>query len=163
MKTLARISKTLIKFIEYLLAFLLALAVCFIVAQVFCRYVLGKPLDWTEQSSRYLFIWMMTLGAAVVFYRDSAMAFDMLLHAFPKRLQFYLEALIQLLIILFSLYYGYQAVVLASSVTGRFTSGVRIPLTLMYSSMVVSNVFVVIVMFEKFLLHFTKNDKEGNC
>lgn len=160
MKILSQVNKTVIKFLEYLLAVLLGIAVCFIIAQVFCRYVLGHPLDWTEQSSRFLFIWMMMLGAAIVFYRDSAMAFDMLLHAFPSKLQFWLEALIKLLIILFSLYYGYQAIVLASSVGHRMTSGVRIPLALMYSSMIVSNIFVVMVMVEKFIAHFISKDKE---
>lgn len=142
---------------------MLGVAVCFIIAQVFCRRVLGNPLDWTEQSSRYLFIWMMMLGAAIMFYRDSAMAFDLLLHAFPSGLRFWVEAFIKLLIILFSVYYGYQAIVLASSVVGRFTSGVRIPLTLMYSSMILSNLFVAMVMVEKLLLHFADRSKEGQA
>ena len=163
MKTFARVNKALITFLEYLLAFLLAVAVCFIIAQVFFRYVLGQPLAWTEQSSRYLFIWMMMLGAAIVFYRDSAMAFDMLLHTFPKGLQFWIEAFIKVLIIAFALYYGYQAFVLASSVGSRMTSGVRIPLAVMYGSMIVSNVFVVLVMVEKLILHFTDRNKEGKA
>lgn len=163
MKVLSRVNKTLITFLEYLLAGLLGLAVCFIVAQVFFRYVLGQPLDWTEQSSRYLFIWMMMLGAAIVFYRDSAMAFDMLLHSFPKGLRFWVEALIKILIILFSLYYGYQAFVLASSVGSRMTSGVRVPLALMYGSMIISNVFIVLVMLEKLILHFTNRNKEDQA
>lgn len=163
MKVLSRVNKTLITFLEYLLAGLLGLAVCFIVAQVFFRYVLGQPLDWTEQSSRYLFIWMMMLGAAIVFYRDSAMAFDMLLHSFPKGPRFWVEALIKILIILFSLYYGYQAFVLASSVGSRMTSGVRVPLALMYGSMIISNVFIVLVMLEKLILHFTNRNKEDQA
>jgi len=161
LKTLAKVNKTLIKILEYVLAAMLAVAVCFIIAQVFFRYVLRSPLDWSEQSSRFLFIWMMMLGAAIVFYRDSAMAFDLLLHSFPTKLRFVMELLIKLLIVIFAVYYGYQAFVLASSVTGRLTSGVRIPLTFMYSSMIVSNVFVVLVMAEKILVHLTKGWKEG--
>lgn len=163
MKTFARVNKALITFLEYLLAFLLAVAVCFIIAQVFFRYVLGQPLAWTEQSSRYLFIWMMMLGAAIVFYRDSAMAFDMLLHTFPKGLQFWIEAFLKVLIIAFSVYYGYQAFVLASSVGSRMTSGVRVPLAVMYGSMIISNFFIVLVMIEKLILHFTDRKKEGKA
>lgn len=161
MKLLSKVNKTIIVILEYLLAVMLALAVCFIVAQVFCRYVLGSPLNWTEQTCRFMFIWMMMLGAAIVFYRDGAMAFDMLLHTFPKKLQFVLEAIIKLLIIGFSAYYGYQAFVLASSVVGRLTSGVRVPLTLMYGSMIISNVFVVLVMVEKLILHFSKKEEQN--
>ncbi|MGM9543313.1 MAG: TRAP transporter small permease [Candidatus Limivicinus sp.] len=161
MKTLASINKILIKAIEYLLATLLLIAVVFILLQVIFRYVLRSPLDWTEQGSRFMFIWMMMLGTAVVFYRDSAMAFDLLLHAFSPKLRFWVEAFIKALVIFFSVYYGYQAFVLASSVMGRYTSGVRVPLTFMYSSMVVSNIFVVLVMVEKLLLQLLNRNKEG--
>ena len=162
MKILSKVNKVLITFLEYLLALLLGLTVCFIIAQVLFRYVFGHPLDWTEQTSRYMFIWMMMLGAAVVFYRDSAMSFDLLLHAFPKTVSYWLEALIKVLVVVFSLYFCYQAYDLASSVAGRMTSGVRVPLSFMYSSMIVSNICVVLVMIEKLLLHFT-NKKEDSA
>ena len=35
-------------------------------AQVFFRYVLNYPLGWTEEMARYVFIWAVFLGAAVV-------------------------------------------------------------------------------------------------
>jgi TRAP-type C4-dicarboxylate transport system permease small subunit len=35
-------------------------------AQVFFRYVLNYPLGWTEEMARYVFIWGIFLGAAVV-------------------------------------------------------------------------------------------------
>lgn len=34
--------------------------------QVFFRYVLSYPLGWTEELARYVFIWAVFLGAAVV-------------------------------------------------------------------------------------------------
>ena len=108
MDTLSKINKRLIRVIEITLAVLLLVAVLFILAQVFFRYVLHHPLDWTEQSSRYLFIWMMMLGASVVFYRDSAMSFDLILNSVKPRAQFVLKTVIYVLVIGFSLYYGYQ-------------------------------------------------------
>jgi TRAP-type transport system small permease protein len=33
--------------------------------QVVFRYVLGRPLDWSEEMARYLFIWLSVLGAAL--------------------------------------------------------------------------------------------------
>ena len=161
MKTLARINKIFVRIIEYALAVMLSLSVIFIFAQVIFRYVLGSPLDWTEQSSRFMFIWMMMLGVAVVLYRDSAMAFDLLLHAMNGKLRFAMEAFIKIIMLFFTIYYGYQAFVLASSVIGRYTSGVRVPLVFMYSSMVISNVCVVSVVLEKLLLQFKNRKQEG--
>ena len=65
MNALKKINSVLIHVLEYLLALLLLVSVLLIVAQVFTRYVMHAPLGWTEQSARFLFIWMMTLGVAV--------------------------------------------------------------------------------------------------
>ena len=154
MRHLSKINRVLIEILEWLLAVLLGVSVLFILAQVVFRYVLRDPLDWTEQTSRYMFVWMMMLGAAVMFYRDKAMAFDMLYERLPKGAKFWVKALILFSIIAFSIYYGYQALILASRVLGRSTSGVRVPLTFMYSSMTVSNLLIISVMIEKVLSHF---------
>ncbi len=162
---MSKFNSVLIKIIEWLLALLLGVAVLFIISQVFFRYGLHSPLSWTEQTSRYLFVWMMMLGTAVMFYRNSAMAFDLLLHNMPKKLRFWIEALIIMIIIAFAAYYSYQALILTIKVAGRFTSGVRVPLNFMYSSMFVSNLFVVLVMVEKFIDHLRGKtvlpEKEG--
>ena len=151
MNILKKFNSVMIHVLEYLLAFLLLVSVLLIVAQVFTRYVLHAPLGWTEQSARFLFIWMMTLGVAVTLYRDSAMAFDLLLHHMKDPVRYFLELLIELLIAFFSSYYGYCAYQLVIKSQGRFTSGVRIPLPFMYSSMIISNILVVLVMIEKIL------------
>lgn len=151
---MSKFNAVLIKAIEWILAFLLGIAVLMILSQVIFRYGLHSPLSWTEQTSRYLFIWMMMLSTAVMFYRNSAMAFDLLLHNMPKKMRFWVEALILAIVIAFAAYYSYQALILTIKVAGRFTSGVRVPLNFMYSSMFISNLFVVLIMAEKFIDHF---------
>lgn len=159
MNALKKINSVLIQVLEYLLALLLLVSVLLIVAQVFTRYVMHAPLGWTEQSARFLFIWMMTLGVAVTLYRDSAMSFDLLLHKTKDPLRYFLELFIMLAITFFSSYYGYCAYQLVMKSQGRFTSGVRVPLPFMYSSMIVSNILVVVVMLEKILEHL----KDGSA
>ena len=151
---MSKFNAVLIKAIEWILAFLLGIAVLMILSQVIFRYGLHSPLSWTEQTSRYLFVWMMMLSTAVMFYRNSSMAFDLLLHSMPKKPRFWIEALIIAIVIAFAAYYGYQALILSTKVAGRFTSGVRVPLSFMYSSMFISNICVVLVMVEKFIDHF---------
>ena len=34
--------------------------------QVFCRYVLGDALPWPEEAVKFLFVWFVFLGAAMV-------------------------------------------------------------------------------------------------
>ncbi|MDR7400100.1 MAG: TRAP transporter small permease [Armatimonadota bacterium] len=42
-----------------------------ILAQVLFRYGLGRPLVWTEEAARYLYIWTCYLGAASAFRRGT--------------------------------------------------------------------------------------------
>lgn len=149
MTILSKVNSVIVKVLEYLLALLLFGSVALIVAQVFTRYVLHNPLGWTEQMARFFFIWMMMLGVAVVFYRDQAMAFDLLLHSMKDPVRYFVELFIKLVVIFFTVYYGVFALKLAIQVSGRYTSGVRVPLSFMYSSMFVSNVLTLFILLEK--------------
>ena len=72
---------------------LLALLVATTLLQVLSRYVLSKPLDWTEETARYLFVWVAMLGAGMA-AKDRAHFFvDLLIERVPPRLAKYVTAL----------------------------------------------------------------------
>ena len=54
--------------------------------QVFCRYVLGNALAWPEEAVKYLFVWMVLLGAAVVTRRGQHITIDLLQRSLPAAL-----------------------------------------------------------------------------
>lgn len=49
---------------EYLLVFLMVVEVVVVFAQVVTRYVFHSPLAWSEELARYMFIWLVWIGAA---------------------------------------------------------------------------------------------------
>ena len=49
---------------EYLMVFLVAVMTVLIFVQVVMRYVFSNSLAWTEELSRYLFLWSIWLGAS---------------------------------------------------------------------------------------------------
>lgn len=56
---------------ERLLAAILLSMFVTLVLQVFSRYVFNYPLAWTEELARYLFIWLVFVGASQAMrYRD---------------------------------------------------------------------------------------------
>ena len=55
----------------------LALLSTFVVAQVVCRYALGAPLTWSEELARYMQIWMVMLGSAVMMRKGGHLAIDL--------------------------------------------------------------------------------------
>lgn len=51
-------------------------------AQVFMRYVMSASLSWSEELSRYLFIWLTYLGVAFAVRRDAHIRVTMLVSVF---------------------------------------------------------------------------------
>jgi len=47
-------------------AFLLACVIFFLFVQVFFRYAVGKSIPWTEELSRFAFLWMVYLCTSLV-------------------------------------------------------------------------------------------------
>ncbi len=89
-----------------------------IVAQVFFRYVLAAPPSWTEELTRYVFVWMAWLSAAVVFRWGQHITIDAISGYIPKSIKRFHEALIRIVcagILIFLMVYGFQALEFTTS------------------------------------------------
>lgn len=64
--------------IGWLLAALMGLAALNVLWQVFTRYVMSDPSDYTEQSARYLLVWISVIGAGYAVGSRSHLAIDLL-------------------------------------------------------------------------------------
>ncbi len=109
----------------------LAVMVCFILGQVFFRYVLNDAPNWTEEGARFLMLWMTGLIGPMAYRQGGFVAIDMFERALGPRLAS-LVSLILLLLAGIVIYYG---VTLGwknvNSFTGRGTSAsLRLPLDL---------------------------------
>lgn len=72
--------------IEYLAAALLVLMIVMVLANVFFRYVLHKPLIWGDEVASLSFIWMAMLGAVLAVDRHEHMKLTVFLPMMPPRL-----------------------------------------------------------------------------
>ena len=65
------------------MAFIILLA-C---ANVFMRYVVGKPWGWVEEVTVFSFVWLTMLGASAVIHVEGHCSIDVLVRRFPTRTQ----------------------------------------------------------------------------
>ena len=87
MSILVKLSRSVNKWIEFVL-FGLGLSMSIIVAvQVFCRYVLNHSLFWSEELTRYLLVWLNFLGASVAYYRKVHPGIDVIYSRMPDSIQ----------------------------------------------------------------------------
>ncbi len=65
MITLKKFSKILLKLQENMGIFLVCLLILLLSVQVFSRYLLNASIGWTEEISRFVFIWLIFVGAVI--------------------------------------------------------------------------------------------------
>ena len=64
MNRINRIYDKFNKLNEYFIIGLMAAMCLVLLAQVISRYLFGKPLTWSEELARYMFVWLALLGSA---------------------------------------------------------------------------------------------------
>jgi TRAP-type C4-dicarboxylate transport system permease small subunit len=65
------------------MAFIILLA-C---ANVFMRYIVGKPWGWVEEVTVFTFVWLTMLGASAVIHVEGHCSIDVLVRRFPPKMQ----------------------------------------------------------------------------
>ena len=60
-----------------------AVMVVLVVANVFCRYVLGFSVTWAEEFSQYLMVWIAFLGGGLALRQGRHVAVEMLQDLLP--------------------------------------------------------------------------------
>jgi TRAP-type C4-dicarboxylate transport system permease small subunit len=78
-------------FIKRLDSFLGMAAMAFIIllacANVFMRYVIGRPWGWVEEVTVFTFVWLTMIGAAAVVNVEGHCSIDVLVRRFPPKWQ----------------------------------------------------------------------------
>lgn len=75
-----------------------------VLIQIFFRYVLRSPLTWTEEASRYSFIWIVLLGAAFAVRRREHVVMEILVKKFPVPLRKQISVALNLIILISLIY-----------------------------------------------------------
>lgn len=78
-------------FEEFLLTLLLFLMTLIMGVQVFSRYIWGHSLTWSEELTRYLFIWSSFLSISYCTRRCISIKIEQFLHKFPYKDQIMLK------------------------------------------------------------------------
>jgi TRAP-type C4-dicarboxylate transport system permease small subunit len=55
--------------------------------QIVWRYLLQHSLSWSEELARYLFVWVIALGAALALKSNSHIKLDLVVELLPRRMQ----------------------------------------------------------------------------
>lgn len=100
--------------------------------QVIFRYLLNHPLFWSEELSRYCFVWIVFVGAAIATKQGAHIGVDYLVKKLPSRFKNYLRIAINILIISFLVIIIIQSILVVIVNMSQYSPAIRIPMGLIY-------------------------------
>lgn len=142
----------LMKAIEWIIAFLLFASVVIVLAQVIWRYALRRPLSWSDQMCRFIYVWIVMLGIPLIFHRKAVTAFDFLTSKLSRRGQDGMYVFVCVLAMFFAAAFFVFSLQFIGKKGGQLIPGFGIiPYTAVYASQPVSCVLLFIVMLNQFI------------
>lgn len=95
--------------------------------QVISRYVFNNPLIWSEESVRFMVVWMCMVGSAVSNFDDDHMMINIIVEKFPRPVQFAMYTVRQLLIVVFCVACSYYSIPLLKAAGTDHLGAIPVP------------------------------------
>lgn len=140
--------------------FLLTVLLLVVGAQIFARYVLNHSLFWSEELARYLFIYLIFLGAAIVLRRGGHIQVSFFVERLPRPLRRGVAVVVDLLILAFAGIVFTQSIRLAGMVWTVPTAALLVPWTLVYLGILLGTAAMVLTMLGALWRHLTSRAEE---
>ena len=112
--------------------------------QVFTRYILKLPLFWTEELSRYTFLWFLFLGSGIAFYENSHIKVEMLTSKLPRKLKNIYQIAIHLIIISYLIIVVWKGFELIHFVRRQVTPALQISRSYPYMAIPVGSILMIL-------------------
>ena len=130
-----RILKFLDKYAESsILIITLLLMSVFIGLQVFMRYVMQASLSWSEEISRYLFIFLINIGISYGVKENRHVSISLFVNIFSEKVKKYLLVFSDIMFLVFALVVAVHGVQVSSMINmfGQKSPAVGIPMWIVY-------------------------------
>ena len=129
---------------EKLLILLVAVTVAAVTAQVIFRYGIEASLSWSEELSRYSFIWSIFIGTSVATRRNQHIVVDAFVKGMPGAAQRWLGIANVLICAAFFVLFAYVSILLVQNAIPQKSASLEISIAWVYASAVLGAVLTVL-------------------
>lgn len=146
---------------EMLLIILLTAMTLVMGVQVFSRYILNASLSWSEELTRYLFIWSAFISISYCIKKWISIKIDQLINVFPISLYVVFQLLLNVVLCLFFLYMSYHAFCFLqdSIASAQRSPALGLPMYIVQAAPLVGFVLATIRSFQQILWESTNIKK----
>lgn len=155
-------------FEESLVVLMMAAMSVIIGLQIFMRYVMGASLSWSEELSRYLFIWATYLGVAYGVRKDAHIRVSMVTDLMSPRNAAYIRILTHVIFGAFAVFVMYQGWIMVEKTFrfGQKSASLGIPMGFVYLAPLTGFAFTILRLAQAIWLDLraaTSSDIEGKA
>jgi TRAP-type C4-dicarboxylate transport system permease small subunit len=134
-RTIRTIERGIARAETWVAAGLVLLITFTVLAQIVMRYVLARPNPWTEELSRFAFIWLSALGAAMATRRGAHFVFESAVQSLPPRAAAFVVRLVRALVAVMLVGLAVTGVRLVLLLRGERSAALEVPMALVYASL----------------------------
>lgn len=114
--------------LDKIMACLLGVIIVAVTCQVIWRYIFNNSLSWTEELSRYIYAWLIFLGAATAIESESHINADIFSSRFRGKARNVLSSIHYILMIFVQSYFLYYGVKFVIGTQGSYSTALRVPM-----------------------------------
>ena len=148
MNTIRKSLDALNNYVKQFLNFLLIIMLLLAVFQVLSRYVINYSFSWTEEVSRFIFIWVVMLGSSVLVREKGQVAITLFIDMFKGKVRNYLEIFVTVASMIFLSILLYQGTLITLKLSHQVSPAAEIPMWVVYGSIAVGPLLMLTYYFE---------------
>ncbi len=134
-----------------------------ILIQIFFRFVIYKPVPWSEEAARYLMIWMGMLGSVIALRKGRHIGVTALVDILPKKVSFIVGIFVRISmagLLGIITYYGFNLALFNYS---QLSAAMEIPMMIPYMAIPVGSVMMIIDLMAELLNEFWPVSPHGQA
>ena len=117
-----------------------------VLLQVLMRYLFAYPNPWSEEVSRFCFVWVSLLGASLAVEHRTHFGFDQVTGKLAPRMKKAVEVGARVVVLTFAILLIATGVALMDLTMGERSPALNLPVALVYAAVPVSGALMVIHM-----------------
>lgn len=159
MKIVDKVLSTIEKLFSILVVTLFVGMIVSLSTQVVARYIFNTGFRWTEESARYMMVWMIFAGSVLVSKRDAHVSVNALEEYYPKSVAplKFIQRVITIIYASLVMYYGLQVLRIAAFQT---SPNMQIRMNLIYMIYPIAMVFIIVFTLNLLIRSLAKKKEE---
>ena len=129
---------------EYCSTFFLICILIIVILQVFFRYVAQIVVPWTEESARYLCIWMVFMGATAAVAKEAHIRVTFIVDRVPEKIRHLFDLFSLIVVLLFNLITLLGSIQLVQMNWGQQAVTFPVSVGVLYLSITISSLFILL-------------------